>query len=544
MPRSAPARSAPIRLLRTFIASGLLAPLRPDKYVRIALAVRRDGITATTGIALAAVRCPNRPAVIDERGTLTWAELDRRSSALAAALEARAGGPPRIIGIMCRNHRGFIEAVTAAARIGADTLLLNTAFAGPQLAGVLAREKADMVIYDQEFEALIEQADLAERSVERVIGWADEQTSRPTIDGLIDDQSGRRPRKRYGSGKLVLLTSGTTGTPKGARRPGGGDVSTLKAILDRIPWKAEQTMVVAAPMFHAWGFGQLLLASTMACTIVVRRRFDPEAILAQIADTHATGLGVVPVMLDRIMALPKEVRQRYDTSSLRFVTASGSRLRSDTVLAFMDEFGEVVYNSYNATEAGLIATATPSDLRDAPETAGCPVLGTVIRIVNDNGNETPVGEVGRVFVHNDTMFEGYTSDDAKEYLDGFIASGDLGRLDAAGRLYVVGRDDEMIVSGGENVYPLEVELTLAEHPDVDEAAVIGVDDDEFGQRLLGFVVPRADSRVSPEELQRHVKSQLAGYKVPRAIHVIDELPRNTTGKVMKKDLRRVVEDNG
>jgi acyl-CoA synthetase (AMP-forming)/AMP-acid ligase II len=236
------------------------------------------------------------------------------------------------------------------------------------------------------------------------------------------------------------------------------------------------------------------------------------------------------------MALPKAVRGRYDTSSLRFVTASGSRMRADVIIAFMEEFGDVIYNSYNATEAGLIATATPQDLRAAPETAGRAVLGTRIRILDDDNEELPTGEVGRIFVHNDTMFEGYTTSDTKQYLDGFISSGDVGRLDAAGRLFVVGRDDEMIVSGGENVYPLEVEITLAEHPDVDEAAVIGVDDPEWGQRLVGFVVMHPDTQASVDDIKKHVKSQLAGYKVPRDIHVIPELPRNSTGKVVKKQL--------
>jgi acyl-CoA synthetase (AMP-forming)/AMP-acid ligase II len=531
----APEITATAHLLATLTRSGLLAALRPDKYLRMGLTVRREGITATTGIALSAVRCPDRVALIDERGALTWKELDARCNALAAALEERAGGPPRVVGILCRNHRGFIEALAAAGKIGADTLLLNTAFAGPQLAGVLDREDADLVIYDEEFDGIVDAAHRG-RPFERVIAWSDDKAADATVEELITKYTGQSPQKRYRSGKLVLLTSGTTGTPKGARRPGGGDIGTLKAILDRIPWRAQQSTVIAAPMFHAWGFGQLILSATMACTIVTRRRFDPEATLAQIADTKASGLAVVPVMLDRIVALPKEVRDRYDTTSLRFVTASGSRMRSDVVTAFMDDFGEVIYNSYNATEAGLIATATPADLRAAPDTAGRAVLGTTIRILDDNDREVPVGEIGRIFVHNNTMFEGYTSGDTKDYLDGFIASGDLGRLDEAQRLYVVGRDDEMIVSGGENVYPLEVEITLADHPDVEEAAVIGVDDDEFGQRLIGFVVAKPDVRISTDALKEHIKRELAGYKVPREIHVVPELLRNNTGKVLKKDL--------
>jgi fatty-acyl-CoA synthase len=313
-------------------------------------------------------------------------------------------------------------------------------------------------------------------------------------------------------------------------------------MLDRIPWRAEETVVVAAPMFHAWGFGQLAIAGTLTCTVVMRRRFDPEATLELVQRHHATGLAVVPVMLERIVDLPSEVLDRYSLSSLRFVTASGSRMRPDAVTAFMDRFGDTVHNSYNATEAGLITTAVPADLRAAPDTAGRPVAGTTLRVVDEHGDAVPTGEVGRILVHSGSHFEGYTSGETKEFAADFMVSGDLGRLDEAGRLFVTGRDDEMIVSGGENVYPQEVEQTLGEHPAVLEAAVVGVDDEQYGQRLAAYVVLReAGANDQPtdalvDELKAHVKAQLAGYKVPRDVTVLDELPRNASGKVMKREL--------
>src|SRR5262249_5154610 len=162
---------------------------------------------------------------------------------------------------------------------------------------------------------------------------------------------------------------------------------------------------------------------------------------------------------------------------------SGSRMRPDVVTRFMDEFGDVIYNNYNATEAGMIATATPADLRVAPDTAGKPAEGTQIRIYDDEFGLVPTGEVGRIFVKNSTQVDGYTSGNTKDFHDGFMSSGDIGRLDEAGRLFVVGRDDEMIVSGGENVYPIEVEKTLSAHTEVAEATVLGVDDEQYGQRL-------------------------------------------------------------
>jgi acyl-CoA synthetase (AMP-forming)/AMP-acid ligase II len=275
--------------------------------------------------------------------------------------------------------------------------------------------------------------------------------------------------------------------------------------------------------------------------VVMQRKFDPEKTLALVDEHRASGLALVPVMLERIADLPEKVLDRYDLSSLRFVTMSGSKLRADAVTAFMDRFGEVVYNSYNATEAGLISTATPADLRVAPDTAGRPVVGTAVRILDDDLDEARPDEVGRIAVLSASRFEGYTAGDDQDTHGDYLISGDVGRLDEQGRLYVVGRDDEMIVSGGENVYPLEVEETLSAHPAVLDVAVTGVDDDQYGQRLAAFVVRRPGTEATEADLKEHVKRQLAGFKVPRDVRFLDQLPRNAAGKVMK---RQLLEDEG
>jgi fatty-acyl-CoA synthase len=522
--------------------------MRPDRYLRMGAAVRRVGMTATSGFATAAQRCPDRPGLIDERGTLTWKQIDDRCDALAAALQSQAGtaaspdvaagAAPKTIAVMCRNHRGFIEALVGANRIGSDVLLLNTSFAGPAMAEVVEREGADVVIYDEEFEAIVDRALEGRPDTTRILAWTDSDDAPMTVDKLIEHHAGERPQPTQRKSDIILLTSGTTGTPKGAKRSAGsGGAGDLKAVLDRTPWRAEEPIVIAAPMFHAWGFSQLLFAALLACPIVTRRKFDPEATLDLIDRHHATGLAVVPVMFDRIMDLPEDVRNRYSARSLRFATASGSRMRPDVVIKFMDEFGDVIYNNYNATEAGMIATATPTDLRAAPETAGKPADGTEIRIYDDTFNEVPTGETGRIFVRSGTLFDGYTSGKTKDFHDGFMSSGDVGYLDADGRLFVVGRDDEMIVSGGENVYPIEVEKTLAAHDEVAEAAVLGVDDEQYGQRLIAFVVLEAGASTSPDALKQHVRDNLANYKVPREITVLDELPRGSTGKILRNELR-------
>jgi acyl-CoA synthetase (AMP-forming)/AMP-acid ligase II len=533
-----------VGLLATLRRARLIAPMRPDKYLRIAAAMRRENMAATSGFASAAQRCPDRTGLVDELGTLTWRELDQCCDALAAALQAQPGGQPKTIGVMCRNHRGFIEAVVAANRIGSDVLLLNTSFAGPALAEVVAREDADTVIYDEEFTEIVDRALAEKPDAKRIVAWTDNPSGHDvTVEKLIQAHAGRQPKRATEKPRTVLLTSGTTGTPKGARMT-SGEVGALKSILDRTPWRAEESVVIVAPMFHAWGFSQLIFAASMACTIVTRRKFDPEATLELVDRHRATGLAVVPVMFDRIMDLPDDVRNRYSCRSLRFAAASGSRMRPDVVTAFMDEFGDVIVNNYNATEAGLIASATPEDLRAAPDTAGKPAPGTEIRILDQDFKQVPAGEVGQIYVRSGTLFEGYTSGATKDFHDGFMASGDMGYLDEHGRLFVVGRDDEMIVSGGENVYPIEVEKTLAAHPDVAEAAVLGVDDEQYGQRLAAFVVLAADASATPESLKQHVRENLANYKVPREILVLDELPRSSTGKILRNELRAKVAADG
>ena len=535
-------------LLSTLIRAGVVAPMRPDKYLRIGAAMQRENMAITSGFAASAQRCGDRAGLVDELGILTWRQIDRRADAFAAALQALPGGQPEVIGLMARNHRGFVDALIAANRIGADLLLLNTSFAGPALAEVLEREgsedgraKSVAVVYDEEFTKTVDRALAASPDTTRIVAWTDDADSFPesslTVEQLITEHDGQEPERCSAKSKVILLTSGTTGTPKGAKHS-GGDPSVLKTILDRTPWRTEQPVVIVAPMFHAWGFSQLALAASMACTIITRRKFDPEATLDLVDRHRATGLCVVPVMFDRIMELPEEVLDKYSGRSLRFASASGSRMRPDVVIDFMDRFGDVIYNNYNATEAGMIATATPRDLRAAPDTAGKPVGGTDIRILDAEFNEVPTGEVGSIYVHNSTQFDGYTSGKGKDFHEGFMSSGDLGYLDDAGRLFVVGRDDEMIVSGGENIYPIEVEKTLAAHPDVAEATVLGVNDKKFGQRLEAFVVLGPGGSATPEALKQHVRDNLANYKVPRAITILDELPRSITGKISRKELTK------
>jgi fatty-acyl-CoA synthase len=406
---------------------------------------------------------------------------------------------------------------------------------------VVKREEPKAIVFDHEFADLVK--DAAKRR-KRYIGWHDPddgKTKDPRIEELVGgDTSDLSPPPE--SGKAVILTSGTTGTPKGASRSQPRSLDPAAALLAMIPLKARERTMVAAPMFHSWGFVHFTLGMGLGSTLVLRRKFDPEDTLSATAQHECTALVVVPVMLQRIMELPAETIDRYDLSALRVIAASGSALPGELAVKVMDRFGDVLYNLYGSTEVAWATIATPEDLRAAPGTAGRPPRGTVVKLLDEEGDEVPAGETGRIFVGNEMAFEGYTGGGTKQSMRGLLSSGDVGHFDAGGRLFIDGRDDEMIVSGGENVFPREVEDLLADHDAVDEVAVIGVDDEQFGQRLKAFVVVTRGAKVDAEELKDLVKANLARYKVPREIEFLDELPRNATGKVLKKDLKEYDED--
>jgi fatty-acyl-CoA synthase len=522
---------------RTLAAAGILHPGRPDHVLGAVRALVRFGPTPAGGYTASAQRYGDEIAVIDELGTLTFRDVDQRTNALAHGLAANGIGEGDNVGLMCRNHRGFIESVVACSKLGANVLFLNTAFSGPQLSDVAQREQPKALIYDYEFEELIHDAS---RRRKRFIAWHDAEDGKPK-DPLLEEMSASGdvapvspPSER---GKAIILTSGTTGTPKGASRSQPKSLDPAAALLAMIPLKAREKTMIAAPMFHSWGFVHFTLGMSLSSTLVLKRKFDPEGTLSLTAQHQATALIVVPVMMQRILELPEETLKQFDLSKVRVVAVSGSALPGALSEKWMDLFGDNVYNLYGSTEVAWASIATPEDLRAAPGTAGRPPHGTIVRLYDDDGNPVSKGQTGRIFVGNEMQFEGYTGGGNKDAIDGLLSSGDVGHFDEAGRLFVDGRDDDMIVSGGENVFPAEVEDLLSGHDAIVEVAVFGVDDEEFGQRLKAVVVLRDGASVSEKDIKAHVKSNLAGYKVPREVEFVDELPRTSTGKVLKRELR-------
>jgi fatty-acyl-CoA synthase len=522
------------RVAKTLLDAGLIAPTRPDRLARAGRSLLRWGMSSAGAIAVTAARAPDQPAVVDELGTLSYSELSRRANALASSLLAHGIRPGDGVAIMCRNHRGFMDASIACSRLGAHALYLNTMFAAPQLADVVEREGAKAIVYDEEFAALVDHAKSVHK---RFVAWHDGEgaSGDPLLEDLIAAGDPAGVAAPDEPGRVVILTSGTTGTPKGARRSHAG-LGSAAALLSKIPYKARETTMIAAPLFHSWGLANYTLGTPLASTFVLRRRFDPEGTLRAVARHRATALVVVPVMLQRILELPDEVLDKHDTSSLRIIAVSGSALPGPLATRVMDRFGDILYNLYGSTEVAWATIATPEDLRAAPGCAGRPPLGTIVKLYDEDDREVAAGQTGRIFVASGFPFEGYTGGDTKATIGDLMSSGDVGHFDAGGRLFIDGRDDDMIISGGENLFPSEVEDLLAGHPAVREVAVVGVPDEEWGQRLKAVVALGDDATATEDELKGYVKDNLAAFKVPREIVFVDALPRNATGKVLKREL--------
>jgi acyl-CoA synthetase (AMP-forming)/AMP-acid ligase II len=529
------------RTTRTFGVLNDVGLLSPRFILSMARGIYETGPSTASGVIGGHYYRGKQASIIDDAGTTSFAELRSRSLSIAQGLRAAGVGPGHNVAILARNHRGFVEATSAAALLGADSLFLNTGFAGPQLEDVLTREGAGTLIYDEEFSEIVERGG---SKLQRFLSWTDGDPAVPTLDDLVRANKPKPPPRPAKVGRATILTSGTTGTPKGANRSSASsDLDGMIGFFERMPFRVGETMLVCAPTFHAWGLVNFAMGNLFANTLILQRRFDPERVLQAIEEHRVTAMAVVPVMLNRILALDPSVIQKYDTSSLRRVGCSGSALPGELALRWMNTFGDNLYNMYGSTEVSVTTIAIPSELRAAPGTAGRPPLGTTVRIFDDDDKPVSRGTTGRIFVGNSQQFEGYTGGGGKKMLDGLMSIGDVGHFDEKGLLFVEGRDDDMIVSGGENVFPAEIEDLLSDHPALLEAAVIGVEDEAFGQRLKAFVVLNEGQSLSEADAKEYVKEHLARYKVPRDVVFLDEIPRNPTGKVLKRVLREMGESD-
>lgn len=516
-----------LTIVKTMAKRGMLAPGPPSNQVKQLTALKKWGFGLAGEIRQAANRSPKTVAVIDEsRGATTYAELLANSEKIAVILREMGFAPGDRIGLLARNHVQAIEVMCASSAVGIDLVLGNTGLAGPQFAQVAEQQQIKALIHDDEF------AEVASHLPDSVPLVTESELAR-RVEAMARPEDLSVPQR---GGRTIILTSGTTGTPKGAARKTPGGFGPLISIIDRIPLRANDRILISAPIFHTWGYAAMQLSMALRATIILQRRFQPEAARAALEEQQPHAMFAIPVMLQRMMELPSDPAAKA-RRQLRVVATSGSAYPSGFTTKFMDEYGDVLYNLYGSTEASWVCIATPKDMRRNPNTAGTPPLGTVVKILDDDGKEVPAGEKGRIFCGNDLVFDGYTNGQTKDFVDGLVATGDVGHVE--GDLYFVdGRDDDMIVSGGENVYPTEVESLLAEHPAVREVSVIGVPDEDFGQRLAAFIAVADGAELSADEVKEHVRAHRARHCIPREVVFLDELPRNATGKILNRELRK------
>ena len=515
------------------MARGLVAPVRPDRLLGMALALARYGMTPASGYAAAAARNPDGICLIDDEGRLTFREVDVMSDAVAHALRARGVEDGLAVGVLCRNGRAAVIAFAAVAKAGADAVLLNTGLSSEATEAVVSREKIAAVVVDLDLVDLV--GDAGGRPL--IIGWTgggEPPRGALTMVEALERYGPRGlPRKPGYAGREIILTSGTTGAPKGAPRNVEG-IEPFVSVLSSLPVRANGTTVVAAPVFHAWGLAQMSVAMLLGSTVVLRRKFDPMTVVADAAAYAAETIVAVPVMLQRLLEVPKAERDAFDLHALTCVAVSGSAVGAPLAIAFQEAYGPVLHNFYGSTEVALATCATPEDLLADPGCAGRVLPAVVVKILDAERNEVAKGEIGTIFVGSAFTFGGYTNGADKDRVAGLVSSGDLGRFDAQDRLHVLGRDDDMIVSGGENVFPQPVEDVINDLPGVTEVSVVGVPDKAFGQRLVAFVV--ADGSLDAAAVKATVKARVTSFSVPRDVVFLPELPRNATGKVLKREL--------
>jgi fatty-acyl-CoA synthase len=496
---------------------------------RIWLAWRRCRGSLAFLAEVAALRAGSHVALVDDDGPLTFAELRARYQALAGELIARhAAGPGHQIAIIGRNHRSLVVAILAASRTGADVLLLNPESPPHVLAKLLA-DQADQPPSGDGVARAGAPAQIILHAADLDLAALAPGTPRLALDCDVGRgaRAERLPRLKQ-PGRLCVLTAGSTGVPKRiARKPSVASLLPfVLGLLERLPIAMHRPTVLAVPCFHGHGLSTLATALAFVAPVHLARRYEIAPLLARAPSGDAPVVVSVPTLLGRWLATGPTKGQ---VAAVLSGSAPLPPLLCSRLLAVL---GPVVYNLYGSSEAGVVSLATPAMLGQAPGTVGLPLPGTEVLVLKD-GRPAPAGQLGRIQVRSPLVVQ----PDGEGRLD----TGDLGRFDEAGRLHVCGRADGMFVSGGENVYPQAVEACLLGHPAVIEAAIVVDADAEFGAGMRAFVVVRAASSLTPEELRTWLRQRLDRHQQPKSITMVESLPRNLLGKLDRPALAQLAE---
>jgi fatty-acyl-CoA synthase len=537
---------------RIFKNAGFSETFGPKTIVAMAKTARdaRRGIKGGSAIIhLHALHDPLRPALVDGEERFNYGELEERVNRLTHGLRALGIGPGERIGAFLYNGHEYLELTAALNALGGQSVQIGYRLKAGEVAYILENSGSRALLFHSDLAPVVEEALTLAKTAPITRDRCIAAGGAPGFKSYEELLAGGEPSRPAtvtggGYGGVMIYTSGTTGRAKGATR----DFKRmgLEPVLDfisRFPLRRDERHLVVCPLYHSMAAAFVTMISMVGGCNVIVRHFEPEEILRVIERERITSTTMVPTMLSRLVALGPEVLRKYDTSSLRWIMSGAAPLPTDLARRVEDAFGPVLYNFYGATETGLVTIALPGEHTARPGTIGRIVGGNTIRLIGGDGRDVPVGQVGELYVRNAMLMDGYhknetaTKDATRE---GFISVGDLAYCDADGYFYLADRKTDMVISGGVNIYPWEIEQRLHEHPAVQEAAVVGVPDAEWGESLAAFIVLRSGQSATGDELGIWVKDALADYKRPRKFQFVDVLPRTPTGKVLKRELKQRV----
>lgn len=543
---------------KTVMQTGLLAALRWPGVQVLARELARGKANPSLLFRFHAENSPHRTAVLypeslaASRGegapakdrAISFLELNDGIDRVGYALHRLGIGPGVSVLVMLKNRPEFLMVQPAIGRVGASVVTASWRSTAPELRFLAGHSGARVLFFDVDVADVVREAaselpglprDLPR---ERMIAVGGRVDGFPFFDELIAERGAAPDRSERGA--VVMYTSGTTGKPKGAVRTfDAGTISSTFAAIGETPMRVGDVHLAVCPLYHLTAFGFVSFSFVLGSTVVILPEFRPELFLEAIQRYRVTTTAVVPTMLHRVLELGRDRVRAYDTTSLRAIFSGGAPLPPALAAEVMDVFGDRLYNFYGATETGIVTMAGPADLRASPGTIGRPIPGIEIHLVREDRTLCAEGEVGELYARSALLVSGYHDDPnatRESMLDGYFSVGDLARRDARGCYHVEGRKRDLIISGGTNVYPAEVEGVLHDMPAVAEAAVVGAPDRAWGERVRAFVVLRPGFDASEDDVKAFCRARLAGPKIPRDVVFLGVLPRNPTGKVLKREL--------
>ncbi len=499
------------------------------------------------GITTNARRTPDRAALVMDDRVVTFGELDRKTNALANVILQLGVGPGDRISILMHNSPEIMQAWGAAGKAAITPIALNYRFKEDELAYIINDSESKLLIYGEEFEEvvtatrsrltvpLLKYICLGEARAPDVLGWDEVMTRAPDTPPPVETDS-------RGVASSLVYTSGTTGRPKGVFRKSRNRLNSLLAYAYVFETTYDDTHLVAGPLYHSAPYAWAAFSLILGNTVVIMPRFDAEEFLRLIQGHRVTTMWVVPTMLNRVLNLPAMTREGYDISSIRVMTVGGESFPFPLVKKAVEYFGEgKIFEFFGATETSCVTYMRPEDQLRKPGSCGKPAMGCDIKLLDENRNEVHPGQPGIMYVKHDFLLDGYYRNPGAteaSYHDGYFTVGDMGRVDEEGYYYIVDRAVDMIISGGVNIYPAEIEEVLYGHPDVFDVSIVGAPDPDWGEKIIAYVVPREDAVITEKDVMDYVTGRLASYKKPREVFFVSEIPYSPSGKQLKRVLRQ------